>query len=324
MSSARFARHPTHWRPPRPATSTPRSSISISATAWSTKWPKSWCGATCRSSLSPATTPKASTVGFAKSRSCRNPWSGKCCKSCLPKEQAAPWSAWRGMTIASAPESRSVGSRRVFGRLLQYAHHRRDRQVVGGGLDGDELRPQAENLLCRRGVLRHAIVAVVEPRMHKTLAAEILHDRQQPRVFMHRLKPGRLHRVLSAGRNIRVRRRRGVLTLDFHQRAQEFENAIGGTRHDGEHGGAEIEGQRVGLRPGELVLVPILTTYYLFIGIERLDRHIQVSQTSLKLHDFSWQRGGGLTAQNTVEAETRISGCGGFAGWVALVCVRTT
>src|SRR5580692_5103508 len=109
----------------------------------------------CPSSSSPATTPTASTVGFAKSRCCRSRSSGKCCKSCLPKGRTAPCPAWPGMTIASALEFRSAGTE-IFDRLLQYAHDRRDRQIIGGGLNGDELRQQAENLFRRRGVLRNA------------------------------------------------------------------------------------------------------------------------------------------------------------------------
>ena len=69
---------------------TPRSSISISATAWPIRSPTSCRRAAFRLSLSPAMTPTPSTNASARCRSCRSRLSGKCWSGCFCRARARP------------------------------------------------------------------------------------------------------------------------------------------------------------------------------------------------------------------------------------------
>ena len=70
------------WRRRSRANSTPRSSTSISATAWLIRLRKFCPSAASPSPSSPATKPTRSTSGSAKCRCCRSRLSGRCCRDC--------------------------------------------------------------------------------------------------------------------------------------------------------------------------------------------------------------------------------------------------
>ena len=82
----------------------------------------------------------------------------------------------------------SGGERWPFQRLLRNANDRRDRQIVGGSLDRDKLRQQAEYPFGGCRLIGYAIIPVLEPGVHKAFATKLLHDGYEIGIFMHRLQ----------------------------------------------------------------------------------------------------------------------------------------